>query len=149
MTSNEIYIQATPKQVFGALADGYRFSEWVVGAKTIHWVADNWPEPGSSFKHSVGIGPISTSDITTVLEIQEPRYLLLKTRFRPFGTAKVRLTLEPEANGTIVTMQEHPDGGPISMAWNRAMDAAFHLRNAESLRRLRSMIEDKGSNGTQ
>ena len=63
----------------------------------------------------------------------------------PVGVAEVRLELAPEGSGTRVTMTEHPIGGPILRFANRLLDLLIHARNAESLRRLGRLAEERAT----
>ena len=141
MAENTVHIDASPDEVFGFFADGSTYADWVVGAKEIRGVEGDWPAPGSSFHHSVGVGPAALKDRTEVLELDEPRRLVLDARAYPLGRAKVELVVEPEGSGTRVVMRERLRNVPGVV--NRLIDPLIHARNIESLRRLRSAIEQR------
>jgi hypothetical protein len=108
-------------------------------------VDDGWPAPGTAFHHSVGAGPAKLDDATTVVELDPPRRLVLRGRARPLGTMAIALDVRRAEHGTEITITERPAAGPPRWlrgpyAW--AMDVLIHLRNVESLRRLRRLAED-------
>jgi hypothetical protein len=67
---------------------------------------------------------------------------VLEARIRPFAVNKVDLRLQKRGSGTRVTMVEYPTGGLAKLVDNPLIDFALHLRNIESLRRLRRMAEE-------
>jgi uncharacterized protein YndB with AHSA1/START domain len=134
-------IAATPDRVFAVLADAWTYERWVVGCKQIRTVDDGWPAPGATFHHSVGIGPLTVRDTTTVLESDPPRRIVLRARARPAGVARVEVELAEAGGGTEVVMQERPVSGPPALLHNPLQDRLIHRRNAESLRRLKQLAE--------
>ena len=133
-------MKATPEEIFEVLADGYAYDDWVVGAKQIRSVDDNWPAKDSRFHHTIGAGPIDIKDSTKVLEVDPPRKLVLSVRFRPAGTAVVELTLEPvDETTTKVTMKETPTSG-AARAMALATSMMLLVRNEWSLLRLRRLV---------
>lgn len=139
MAMNEIHIEAPPDRVFEVLSTAELYPQWVVGAKEVRAVDDNWPEPGSKFHHSVGLGPYELEDNTKVLELDPPRRLVLEARARPVGRAKVQLLVEPDGSGTRVRMVE--DVLSVPNLVRRLLEPAMHTRNEESLRRLSQLCE--------
>ncbi len=139
MAVNEIHIAAPPGRVFDVLSSGQRYAEWVVGAKRIRAVDGTWPEPGSRFHHTVGIGVLAVHDNTKVLQLEPPRRIVLVARARPFGRAEVELVVESDGAGTRVRMREEPTGAPGVV--KRLLDPTIRSRNAEALRRLRGLCE--------
>lgn len=147
MAKNDIEIDATPAEVFAVLSDPESYPEWVVGAKRIRDADDEFPAEGSSFHHAVGGGPVDIKDSTTVIELDEPRRIVLRARARPAGIAHVELTLEdvggPGGGRTKVEMEEHVvEPKPLAMA-NPVLDPLMHTRNSESLRRLKELVEER------
>lgn len=143
MAENTVHIDARPDEVFAFFADGCTYADWVVGAKEVRRVEGEWPAVGSSFHHSVGAGPVHLKDRTEVLELDEPKRLLLDARAYPLGRAKVELVIEPEGDGTKVVMRERLANVPGIVNW--AIDPLIHLRNIESLRRLRTAIQERAA----
>jgi uncharacterized protein YndB with AHSA1/START domain len=141
VATTQTTIDAPPERVFAVLARPEAYADWVVGSDTIRDADPNWPATGSRFHHRVGVGPFKVNDHTEVIEVQPPYKLVLHARARPLGTAQVSLQLEPEGNGTRVTMHETA-GDPLSkLAINPLTDWLVHHRNVESLRRLKRIAE--------
>lgn len=148
MAKNRIRIDAPPDRVFAVLADGARYADWVVGTKRIRSVEPHWPEPGSRFHHTFGLGPFDIDDSSSVIELEAGRRIALKVRGRPMGEARVDIELAPAGEGgTEVTMTERPTGGPgLLLFLNPLMDlVVLRHRNAESLRRLQELVERQPS----
>jgi hypothetical protein len=130
-------INTTPDRVFTVLADGWTYSDWVVGTAHIRNVDDGYPAVGTEIHHKAGPWPVSLHDRTTVLECERDRMLLLKIRLWPLGAGQVRFGLEPVgAAATRVTIVEQFTEGPLLGLRNKINDLALHYRNRESLRRL-------------
>jgi uncharacterized protein YndB with AHSA1/START domain len=144
MARTKIRTTASPEQVFAVLTDPGAYADWVVGAKQIRAVDEAWPAPGSAFHHSLGAGPAMLNDSTTVTELDAPRRLVLCGRARPLTTMAIELDVHPVGEATEVTITERAaTGAPRWLigpaAW--LMDVLIHLRNVESLRRLRKLAE--------
>jgi uncharacterized protein YndB with AHSA1/START domain len=133
---------ASPSTVFAVLADGWRYADWVVGAKTIRHVDDAWPAVGASFHHKVGVGPMEIRDSSVCEAVDPDRAISLRVRAFPAGSARVRIVLQPtEDGGTEVLLEEHPLEGFARRFDNPLQRAALRLRNVESLRRLARLAE--------
>jgi hypothetical protein len=137
MATVQCTIEAVPDRVFAVLADGWTYSDWVVGTAHIRDVDPDWPAVGSRLHHKAGPWPLSLQDTSTVLECDVDKLLTLKAELWPLGDATVRLELEPVGVGsTRVTMHEEFRTGPLRWAQNKINDLVLHRRNIESLRRL-------------
>ncbi|MDR7274037.1 SRPBCC family protein [Catenuloplanes atrovinosus] len=137
MAKVEQVIPASPEQVWAALADGWTYSDWVVGTVHIRDVDENWPAPGSRLYHKAGPWPFSLHDGSRVLECEPGRRLKLRVGIWPVGEASVTMTLVPQGEtATRITFEEEPVAGPFKWAHNRLNDLVLHQRNRESLRRL-------------
>ncbi len=144
MARNETEIDATPEEVWAVLTDAYAFPDWVVGARRIRAVDDGWPQPGTAFYHEVGGWPFRIKDNTKVRELVPPTRLVLEARARPAGIAAVTLLLEELTPGrTRVTILEDPVAGPAKLVPKPIVDALTKARNAESMRRLRNLVEER------
>jgi uncharacterized protein YndB with AHSA1/START domain len=141
MARTQIHVAAAPERVFAVLADAWTYEHWVVGCKTIRTVDDTWPAPGATFHHSVGLGPITVRDSTTVLESDAPHRLVLRARARPAGVARVELDVTARDGGADVLMLERPVSGPPALLHNPLQDWLIDRRNRESLRRLKQLAE--------
>ena len=129
-------VQAPPDKVFAVLADGWTYSDWVVGTAHIRDVDPAWPAPGSKVHHKAGPWPFSLKDSSTVVSMTPDRELTLMAGLWPLGEARVRILLEPEGAGTRVIMKEDFEAGPLLAVRNKINDLILHRRNVESLRRL-------------
>lgn len=138
-------MRVSPAAVWDALADAGTYGEWVVGSKRIRAVDASWPAPGSRFHHTVGVGPLSVDDHTESLEADAPSLLRLRAKARPLGTAQVTLELAPSDDGTYVRMTENPDGLSAVLGINPLVHLLTLVRNAESLRRLEQIAEQRAA----
>lgn len=141
MAVNTIHIDSSPAEVFDVLADGWRYSGWVVGASHMRAVDPNWPAAGSRLHHAAGSWPVMRRDDTVVEASEPPRLLALTARGRPFGTAAITLELSDDDGGTLVTMTETPSSGPGRWLHNPATEALLARRNTETLARLKVLVE--------
>lgn len=133
----EKVIDAPPQQVFDVLADGWTYSDWVVGTVHIREVDDTWPRAGSRLHHKAGPWPFSLQDTSTVLECDAPHKLVMRAGLWPAGEAVVVFHLEPLDSGrTRVTIGEDFAAGPLRWVRNKLNDLVLHQRNKETLRRL-------------
>lgn len=133
----EKVIDAPPQQVFDVLADGWTYSDWVVGTAHVRDVDDSWPRVGSRLHHRAGPWPFSLQDASTVLACDAPHKLVLKAGLWPAGEATVVFTLEPvDGDRTRVTIGEEFAAGPLRWVRNKLNDLVLHLRNRETLNRL-------------
>jgi len=141
---------ATRQDVWAVITDPHAYPDWVVGARRIRDVDADWPRPGSLFHHEVGPWPFRIKDNTKVRELVEPDRLVLEARARPAGVAMVTILLEDAgAAGTHVVLLEEPIAGPATLVPRPVMDALTTVRNAESLRRLRKLVEGRRAAGAR
>jgi uncharacterized protein YndB with AHSA1/START domain len=139
MTICQRRFAASTQAVYDAITDAERYPQWLVGAKVVRVVDPSWPEPGSSFDHTVGVGAIEVDDRTTVEDVEPGRSLDLIVRARPFFEADVRFRVARDGTGTVLSMNERPRGvfrfaGPLLAPFIKA-------RNARSLERLADMLD--------
>jgi uncharacterized protein YndB with AHSA1/START domain len=139
MATNERFMPVPPEAVWDALADAGGYAYWVVGSSEIRDADPNWPQPGSRFHHTVGVGPLKISDHTESLEARRPSLLRIRAKARPLGTAKVTLAMTPQDGGTRVRMTENPDGLTSWLTLNPLLQVLTRGRNAESLMRLEEL----------
>ncbi len=59
-------VAAPCERVWEVLAQGWTYTQWVVGNSRTGAVDSNWPEPGASTRHSVGVWPVVINDATVV-----------------------------------------------------------------------------------
>lgn len=144
---NETHIEAPPERVFAILADWRAYGHWVVGSSHMRGVDPGFPKAGTRFHHTVGLGPFKVSDHTQVVEVDQPRKLILRARARPLGTAIVDVTLEPEDGGTKVTLREDPGDPLTALVFQPLTHLVVRNRNVESLRRLKELAEERPEYG--
>jgi uncharacterized protein YndB with AHSA1/START domain len=141
MPRNTIEIAASPGDVFAVLDDATASPKWVVGARRIRRVDDSWPTEGSRFHHALGLPGAELHDSSMIVRRDPPHRLELEVRFRPSGVAQVELDVMPAPAGSTVSISERPLAGPFAWLPQVVSDPLLHLRNAWSLRRLRSEVE--------
>ncbi|OCB27976.1 SRPBCC family protein [Mycobacterium parascrofulaceum] len=129
------------ERVWEVLAQGWTYTQWVVGNSRMRAVDPNWPEPGSSIKHSIGIWPLVINDATLVEEFEPPHKLVLCARLGPLGAARITMLLHGTAQGCRVEMIEVPVQGPMKAVPNSLALAAAYPRNKECLWRLVALAE--------
>jgi uncharacterized protein YndB with AHSA1/START domain len=139
-------VKAPPDRVFAVLADGWTYSDWLVGTAHVRDVDPAWPAPGSKLHHKAGPWPFSLQDSSTVVAMVPDRSLTLRAGLWPLGEATVKIDLEPVGPAaTRVTMHEDFHAGPLHWAKNKINDLVLHRRNSESLRRLADIAEREKS----
>jgi uncharacterized protein YndB with AHSA1/START domain len=141
VATTRVQIAASPDEVFAVLADPDAYGHWVVGSDTIRDADLSWPKVGSRFHHRVGFGLLKLNDHTEVIESDPPNRLVIRARTRPLATAEIRLLLIAHDHGTELTMIETAGDALSRWVFNPITDPLVHLRNVESLRRLRRMAE--------
>ena len=135
-------VEGDPERVFAVLLDGRRYADWVVGAKRVRAVDDTWPAPGSRFHHEVGLGPLSIRDSSTLVSMDPPRQVVLEVRAWPAGKARVTITVSPgDGGGSEVLIEEVPTDGPARTIDSWPLRRLTMLRNVESLKRLRKVVD--------
>ncbi len=144
-------VQAPPDRVFAVLADGWTYSDWVVGTVHIRDVDESWPKPGSKLHHKAGPWPVSLHDASTVLDCTPNERLRLNAGLWPLGEAVVDIRLEPvDGNATRVVIYEDFEAGPLRWIRNKVNDLILHRRNIETLRRLADIAErDRTQRGAE
>jgi len=142
MSTVHRFIRASPQRIWAELSDGWNYASWVVGASHIRDVDEAWPEPGSRIHHAVGPWPLVIRDTTAVSEADASRRLLLQARMWPAGEAAIELRLEPDGEGTAVTMTERLLAGPGRYV-GLLVEPLLVLRNAEALSRLAARVENR------
>jgi uncharacterized protein YndB with AHSA1/START domain len=134
---------ASREQVWAVMADGWTYSQWVVGNSRMRAVDPNWPHVGSTIRHSVGVWPLLLDDVTVVEDCQPLHRLVLLAKGRPFGKARITLRLFDidGGGGCRIEMAEVPVGAPMGWVPNRVALAAAFPRNRECTWRLATIAE--------
>jgi uncharacterized protein YndB with AHSA1/START domain len=141
----DCFIAASPRDVFAVLADGWTYSNWVVGTSHMRAVEATWPQAGSKLHHASGVWPLALRDESEVTASEPPHRLALTVRGRPFGEAAVEITVTPEAGGSRVVMLETPVSGPGKWLHNPVSELLLVRRNVETLARLTTLAERRTS----
>jgi hypothetical protein len=123
------------------MADGWTYSQWVVGNSRMRAVDPNWPAVGSVICHSIGVWPLTIDDETLVEKSVPLEELILHAKGGPLGGARVVLKLSDIPDGCRVVMEEFPVSGPGALLPNRLSDLAAWPRNRETLWRLGALAE--------
>lgn len=138
---NTTEIEAPLDAAWSVVADGWRYSDWVVGSRQVRDVDRAWPAPGARIHHTVGVGRLSFDDDTEVVEADHPHRLVLEARLRPFATARVELQFEERDGAIAAVIDEQLVDGPLARLPRLLSDPLLKGRNIETLRRLRSLVE--------
>src|SRR5215218_11451823 len=89
---------ASRRQVWDVIADGWTYSQWVVGNSRMRAVDPNWPEVGATIRHSIGVWPLVIDDETVVEESVPQEKLVLHAKGQ-LGGARVVLRLSDIPDG--------------------------------------------------
>ncbi|ANW65159.1 polyketide cyclase [Mycobacterium sp. djl-10] len=134
--------EASRDQVWSVIADGWTYSQWVVGNSRMRAVDPNWPQEGSTIRHSVGAWPLLLDDVTLVQECVPKQKLVLLAKGRPLGKARITLRLfDIDGGGCRIEMSEVPVGAPMGWVPQKAALAAAYPRNRECTWRLAAIAE--------
>ena len=152
MTASALSIDVPPVVLFATLTDVASYPEWLVGAKHIRGIDGHWPEPGSTFHHRVGFGPLTIADSTSVVALREPTVLVLEARIGPLGAARVQFTVTADdRGGSHLSIEEEPVSGLMRLLWNPLTRPLVAVglwgRNAVSLQALRALAERRSEAG--
>jgi hypothetical protein len=141
---------ASREQVWAVIADGWTYSQWVVGNSRMRAVDPQWPAAGSTIHHSIGVWPLLVDDVTVVEECVPLQQLVLLAKGRPFGKARITMRLfDIEGGGCRIEMAEVPVGAPLGWVPNRLALAAAIPRNRECTWRLAAIAERRTSDGAE
>jgi hypothetical protein len=132
---------ASRQQVWDVLADGWTYSQWVVGNSRMRAVDPNWPAPGSTIRHSIGVWPAVIDDETVAEKCVPLEELVLLAKTGPLGAARATLRLSDIPSGCRVEMDEVAVHAPMKWLPKAIQAAALWPRNRESLWRLGALAE--------
>ncbi|HEY7051167.1 MAG TPA: SRPBCC family protein [Mycobacterium sp.] len=133
-------------RVWEVLADGWTYSQWVVGNSRMRAVDKNWPAEGSTIQHSVGVWPLVIDDETIAERCLPERELVLLAKSGVGGAARVTLRLSDTPDGCRVEMSEVGAKGPMSLMPDRLTQIAVDIRNRECLWRLENLARHREPN---
>ncbi len=133
---------ASRARVWEVLADGWTYSQWVVGNSRMRAVDPDWPQPGSTIHHSIGVWPALINDSTVVESCTPERELILIANTRPFGKARITLRLHDlDDGGCLIEMAEVPVTPPLKWLPDSVALAGVFPRNRETTWRLAAIAE--------
>lgn len=138
-------IEAPCDRVWEVMADGWTYSQWVVGNSRMRAVDENWPAAGATINHSIGVWPFVVNDETVSLECLPERKLVLLAKTGPIGAARVTLLLTETLHGCRVEMSEVPAQGPMNLIPDGIAAIATDVRNRECLWRLDNLATRRAS----
>lgn len=131
------------------LADGWTYSQWVVGNSRMRAVDPDWPQPGSTIHHSIGVWPAVINDSTVVESCIPERELVLIANGRPLGKARITLRLhDVDGGGCLIEMAEVPVSAPMKWIPDAVALAGVFPRNRETTWRLAAIAERRTSDDT-
>lgn len=135
---------ASREQVWSVIADGWTYSQWVVGNSRMRAVDPNWPAEGSTIRHSIGVWPLLIDDLTVVEKCRPKEQLVLLAKGRPLGKARITLNLYDNPDGGCrIEMAEVPVGAPMGWMPDRISLIGAFPRNRECTWRLAALAERK------
>ena len=134
-------VAASRQQVWDVLADGWTYSQWVVGNSRMRAVDPDWPAPGSTIQHSIGVWPAVINDQTVAENCVPLEELVLLAKTGPLGAARVTLRLSDIPDGCRVEMDEIAVRPPMKWVPYPVQAVALWPRNHETLSRLGALAE--------
>ncbi|MFE9399673.1 SRPBCC family protein [Streptomyces flavidovirens] len=134
-------IRTSPEAVWEVLADGSRYSDWVVGTSESRPGKGHWPEVGATIDYTVCVGPWTLTGQTIVRRAAPPHELELEVDSGPLGTARIAIEVRPWGEDALVILDEHPLRGVGGALHNAALDAVLQLRHRSMLGRLAKVVE--------
>ncbi len=134
-------IRTSPEAVWEVLADGSRYSDWVVGTSESRPGKGHWPEVGATIDYTVCVGPWTLTGQTIVRRAAPPHELELEVDSGPLGTARIAIEVRPWGEDALVIIDEHPLRGVGGALHNAALDAVLQLRHRSMLGRLAKVVE--------
>ncbi len=136
-------IAAPRERVWEVLANGWTYSQWVVGNSRLRAVDDDWPAPGTRILHSIGVWPLVIDDETVVLTCVPGQELVLLAKAGPLGAAQITLRLSDIPDGCRLEMIEVAVRGPMRLVPNRLQLIGIRPRNRECTWRLAGLAEHR------
>lgn len=136
-------IAAPCARVWEVLADGWTYSQWVVGNSRMRAVDSDWPAAGTRILHSIGVWPAVINDETVVLRCTPGEELVLLARLGPLGAARITLRLNDIPDGCRLEMAELAVEGPMRVVPHRLQLAGVWPRNKECTWRLANLAEQR------
>ncbi|MFF5187516.1 SRPBCC family protein [Streptomyces sp. NPDC000345] len=134
-------IKASPRTVWKVLADGDRYTEWVVGTSASQPARGDWPQVGATIAYEVRLGPVRLTNETVVRRCVEPSVLELEAHAGVLGTARIALELRSWGEHCLAIVDEHPLEGVGGMLHSAGVEVVIQLRHRAMLARLARVCE--------
>lgn len=138
MAINRIRVAASPAAVFDLLDDPFSYADWVVGTGQVTEADPDWPRVGSSFSYRVGVPPAAWRGSSEVVAYEQNHLVSLRTLL-PIGPVSIDIEVEATDAGSYITLTEVP----ALRLMQQALDAGFHVRNAQTLANLKALVEGR------
>jgi len=136
-------IAAPRRRVWEVMADGWTYSQWVVGNSRMRAVDSDWPAVGTRILHSIGVWPAVIDDETVVLSCTPQEELVLLAKLGMLGAARITLRLSDIPEGCRLEMAELAVKGPMRFVPKRLQLAGIWPRNSECTWRLANLAEQR------
>ncbi|GHJ28376.1 SRPBCC family protein [Streptomyces hygroscopicus subsp. hygroscopicus] len=143
-------IKTSPQTVWGVLADGSRYGEWVVGTSTSHPVRGDWPHKDAVIGYEVRLGPLRLANETVVRSCDEGDGAFaveLEAQAGFLGSARIAIELRPWGDHCLVIVDEHPLRGAGGALHNMGVEALIQVRHRAMLARLAKVCEGDAAQG--
>ncbi len=134
-------VERRPEQVWGVLADGHAYADWVIGTSEIRAVDDGWPAVGTALHYTVGRGPLALRGRTTVRQAENGRRLGLEADAGLLGSARIMIELSEWGEGTVIVIDEHPLRGPAYWLHSVVSEALLLVRGRPMVNQLARLVE--------
>ncbi|MFE7931863.1 SRPBCC family protein [Streptomyces sp. NPDC057456] len=134
-------VKASPQTVWDVLADGDRYSEWVVGTSSTQEMTGEWPRVDAEIAYEIRVGPLRLTNETVVRRCRKPDVLELEARAGVLGTARIAFELRPWGRYCLVILDEHPLQGVGGLLHNAGVEVVTQLRHRAMLGRLAKVCE--------
>ncbi|MGW0872826.1 SRPBCC family protein [Streptomyces sp. NPDC002740] len=140
-------VKASPQTVWDVLADGDRYSEWVVGPSSTQELTGEWPRVDAKIAYEIRVGPVTLANETIVRRCREPDVLELEARAGVLGTARIAFELRPWGRHCLVILDEHPLQGVGGLLHNAGVEVVTQIRHRAMLGRLAKLCESEARGG--
>lgn len=146
--SNEVrtttQIEAPPQRVWDVVMDPKRFGDWVTIHRGMKKVSDDPLEVGSTLEQRLCLRGVSFTVRWTVVELDEPRLVVMEGRGPAHSKALTRDELTQKNGGTsfVYVNEFRTPMGPLGNAASRVLVGGLSEREAKaSLRKLKELLE--------
>lgn len=143
MAHTEKLIPAPVEAVHAVLCDPTAYRYFVVGTKEVRRFDPDWPAPGTTFHHSVGVGPLVLRDKTDAIRHDPPDGLVVRAHIRPLMVLETVFALEARGEETLLRLDEYVVGGWLRPVSPGPLDGLLGLRNRLVVERIAHLAEQR------